>query len=189
MSVIGIRQRKENIYSKNMKLLMKKIRLLLIALVAGLAIAATFPMISTNDGEGAIFMDVKGKKFDEVLTQFKGKVVYIDFWASWCGPCIGQMPYSAKLHEKYKDKDVAFLYISFDYTKEAWKRGVEKYKIKGYHWMPDKKQMREIMKRFRVKGIPRYMLVSKKGEILTDDFLRPSSKRVPRYFDKALNLE
>lgn len=169
---------------------MKKTRLLLIALLAGLTIAATFPVISINDdGEGAIFMNVKGKKFDEVLTQFKGKVVYVDFWATWCGPCIGQMPYSAKLHEKYKGKDVAFLYISFDYTEEAWKQGVEKYKIKGYHWMPDKKQMREIMKRFKVKGIPRYMLVSKKGEMLTDDFLRPSSKRVPRYFDKALNLE
>jgi len=168
---------------------MKKIKLFVMVLIAGLAVAATLPMNIANDSEDVIFVKADGKKFNEVMSEFKGKVVYVDFWASWCGPCIGQMPYSEKLHEKYKDKEVAFLYISLDRNANAWKKGIKKYKINGYHWKPDQKQINEIMKKFKVRTIPRYMLVSKKGEVLNDDFLRPSSKRLPQYINKALDLK
>ena len=169
---------------------MKKIKLLVIALIAGLAVAATFPMNHSNrSSDEVIFVDAEGKKFDEVLSQFKGKVVYVDFWASWCGPCIGQMRYSDKLHKQYEGKEVAFLYISLDRSEQAWKKGIKKHGISGYHWKPNQKQIGEIMKKFKVRTIPRYMLVSKKGEVLNDDFLRPSSKRLPQYLNKALELK
>lgn len=159
--------------------------------VIALAVAATFPDNKTNSKiaeNDVVFIDAKGKSFDEVLKQFKGKVVYIDFWATWCGPCRGQMPHSRKLHETFKGKDVVFLYISFDRNEIAWKRGIEKMGIKGYHWKPDRKQGAEINKRFKVQYIPRYMLVGKDGKLLADDFYRPSSPKAKKLIGKALDL-
>ena len=170
----------------------KFFKLFAVLAIVALAVAATFPdnekdtKTAEND---VVFIDAKGKSFDEVLKQFKGKVVYVDFWATWCGPCRGQMPYSQKLHEAYKGKDVVFLYISFDRGEAAWKKGIEKLEIKGHHWMPDRKQAGEINKRFKVQYIPRYMLVGKDGKLLADDFYRPSSSKAQKLIDKALDLK
>ncbi|EAY26493.1 TlpA family protein disulfide reductase [Microscilla marina] len=169
----------------------KLFKLLAVVIVAGLAIAATLPNTSVKDktaNNEVVFIDAKGKKFDEVLKQFKGKVVYIDFWATWCGPCRGQMPYSRKLHEEFKGKDVVFLYISFDRGEKAWRKGIEKMKIQGHHWKPDQKQIGEINKRFKVQYIPRYMLVGKDGKLLADDFYRPSSAKAKKLIGKALDM-
>lgn len=166
----------------------KYVRFLTLALVVSLAMAATFPGDTTNKEGDVVFINTKGKSFDEVVKQFKGKVVYVDFWATWCGPCRGQMPYSRKLHEAYKGKDVAFLYISFDRGENAWKKGIEKMKIKGYHWKPDRKQLTEINKRFNVRYIPRYMLIGKDGKILTDDTVRPGNSRIGKLINKALEM-
>jgi thiol-disulfide isomerase/thioredoxin len=169
----------------------KLFKTLAIILVAGLAVAATLPNKLTKDNTAdndVVFVDAKGKKFDEVLKQFKGKVVYIDFWATWCGPCRGQMPYSRKLHEEFKGKDVVFLYVSFDRGEAAWKKGIEKMQIKGYHWKPDLKQIGEINRRFKVKYIPRYMLVGKDGKLLADDFYRPSSSKAKKLIGQALDM-
>ncbi|HEY1056740.1 MAG TPA: TlpA disulfide reductase family protein, partial [Emticicia sp.] len=65
-----------------------------------------------------VLKDMSGKPFD--IKSIRGKVVYIDFWGSWCKACISQMPNSLLLQEKYKDKDVAFLFIDFYDTKEKW---------------------------------------------------------------------
>lgn len=167
----------------------KLFKTLAIILVAGLVIAATLPNKSTENkatNNEVVFIDAKGKKFDEVIKQFKGKVVYLDFWATWCGPCRGQMPYSRKLHEEFKGKDVVFLYVSLDRSEQAWKKGIEKMKIKGYHWKPDQKQINEINKRFKVQYIPRYMLISKEGKMLADDFYRPGNKKTKKLLEKAL---
>ena len=80
----------------------------------------------TRVSDKVVFINAKkkdgtDKSFAEVLSEFKGSVVYVDFWASWCGPCRGQFPHAKKLHEKLKDKPVVFLYISFDRSEEEWK--------------------------------------------------------------------
>jgi len=118
--------------------------------------------------------DGKEKAFKDVLGEFKGKVVYVDYWASWCSPCRQQFPYSKEIHEKMKGKNVVFLYISYDQNEAAWKKGIEALEIKGYHWYPTENQKLEIYQLYSVSGIPRYMIVDKTGKVVDDDAPRPS---------------
>ena len=84
----------------------------------------------SNDELG--LKDLQGKSFS--LSDLKGKVVYIDFWASWCGPCRQMMPFSKQLHESLTEKEkkqVTFLYISIDANEDAWKKGITDLGVEG----------------------------------------------------------
>ncbi len=118
------------------------------------------------------------KTFEDVLAQYKGKVIYVDFWASWCPPCRGEMPNSQKLHTQFEGKDVVFLYVSFDRAAAAWKNGIEKMDIKGVHYFPASEANRAVSSKYGISGIPRYMLVDKTGKVINENAPRPSSGQV-----------
>ncbi|AFM02811.1 thiol-disulfide isomerase-like thioredoxin [Bernardetia litoralis DSM 6794] len=118
------------------------------------------------------------KMFEDVLAEHKGKVIYVDFWATWCPPCRGEMPSSQKLHTQFEDKDVVFLYISFDRAAEAWKKGVEKMDIKGVHYYPSADANQAVSTKYGITSIPRYMLVDKTGKVINQNAPRPSSGQV-----------
>ena len=65
------------------------------------------------------------------LSQFEGKVVLLDFWASWCGPCIGDLPNLRKIKAQVAAQPVVFLNISLDANEAAWKQAIAKHEIKG----------------------------------------------------------
>lgn len=114
---------------------------------------------------------------DRKLSDFKGKVVYLDFWASWCGPCKGEMPHAKKIKEQLNGKDVVFLYVSIDENVEAWKKGIESMEISGVHtqtpgWSG------EIAKKYNISGVPSYFLIDKKGRFASKRAPRPSQGEV-----------
>ncbi len=128
--------------------------------------------------------DGTAKTFEDVLEEYKGKVIYVDFWGTWCGPCRGEMPSSQKLHSQFEGKDVVFLYIAFErgQTREAneasWKNGISKLDIKGVHFLPEPEANQEVSQNYQINGIPRYMLVDKTGKVVNPDAPRPSSGQV-----------
>ncbi|RYE18385.1 MAG: TlpA family protein disulfide reductase, partial [Sphingobacteriaceae bacterium] len=79
----------------------------------------------------ANFITIKGEKvtLKDILSKNKGKVLYIDFWASWCVPCIGEMPASEKLRQQFSGKDVVFIYISIDKDKDKWLKSAQNLKL------------------------------------------------------------
>jgi thiol-disulfide isomerase/thioredoxin len=131
--------------------------------------------------------DGKNRSFNDLIAQFKGKVVYIDFWASWCGPCIMEMPYSEKLHEKFAEKEIVFLYISLDKDAAAWQKGLKRVKNKGYHFLPSSPVAAQIAKDFNISSIPRYMIADKSGKIVVKDAPRPSNEKAAYDIEKHLN--
>ena len=99
------------------------------------------------------------------LSQFKGQVVLIDFWASWCGPCIGDLPQLRVIKEKTADWPVVFLNVSIDEDEAAWRESIDKHEIEGVYVRADGFGS-EVAKSYQVRGIPAYYLVDSQGLIV-----------------------
>ncbi len=99
------------------------------------------------------------------LSQFRGKVVLLDFWASWCGPCIGNLPYLRRIKEETADQPVVFLNLSLDASETAWRKAIEKHEIKGVH-VRSANFGSDAARAYNVRGIPSYFLVDSQGLIV-----------------------
>ncbi|GAB1360558.1 TlpA disulfide reductase family protein [Porphyromonadaceae bacterium] len=99
----------------------------------------------------------------------KGKVVLIDFWASWCPPCRESMPGLVALYSKYKTKNFEIVGVSFDRTKEAWIKGIADLQITWPQMSDVKYWESEGAKVYAVRGIPHTVLLDKEGTIVAKD--------------------
>jgi thiol-disulfide isomerase/thioredoxin len=114
--------------------------------------------------------------FDTLIARYKGKVIYIDFWAPWCGPCMGEMPASRDLQTQFLGKDVVFLYLGNNCKEDAWESTVANAKIPGEHYLLNKGQYNSLAALFNFSGIPHYVLVDRKGGVTDINAPRPSDK-------------
>lgn len=128
-----------------------------------------------------------GSKFlDSLVTTYKDKVLYIDFWATWCGACMNEMNNSKPIQEKYKDKPIEFLFLCNQSTKVNWKNTIEKKKFTGTHIFLNDEQYAELKDLFKISTIPHYVIINKKGSI-TNNAPRPSDKNFENKINELLN--
>ena len=122
------------------------------------------------------------------LSDLKGKYVYIDLWATWCGPCRAEIPHLQKTEEKYHGKNIEFVSISIDQAKdyEKWKKFVADKNLGGVQLFADKDWQSEFVTSYGVTGIPRFILIDPKGNILESDAPRPSSAELQTQLDALL---
>ncbi|MCD0469618.1 TlpA disulfide reductase family protein [Flavobacterium sp. JAS] len=122
------------------------------------------------------------------LSDLKGKYVYIDLWATWCGPCRAEIPYLQKIEEKYHGKNIEFVSISVDKAKdnEKWKKFVTDKQLGGTQLFADKDWESEFVTSYGVTGIPRFILIDPKGNIVAPDADRPSSPELQTQLDALL---
>ncbi|MBD8490853.1 TlpA family protein disulfide reductase [Echinicola sp. CAU 1574] len=115
------------------------------------------------------------KLFDSMMAKFKGKVVYVDFWATWCGPCITNIEAIAPLKEEIKEEDVVFVYITNQSSpEEAWNLKIPD--IKGEHFRLTADEWNYLSSKFQVSGLPHYTLVDKEGNVVRNNFRIPNSQ-------------
>ena len=150
-------------------------------------LAAWLARDENKPGQAAInfaYPDVNGKYVS--LFDFKGKMVYVDVWATWCGPCIKEMPHIEKLMDEYKGKDIVFMGVSIDKERDKpkWQNFLKEKKLKGVQVYAG--QDSELAKMYQIATIPRFMLFDKKGNIVSTDAPRPSEPELRLMIDKGL---
>ena len=124
-------------------------------------------MLSTNIGQFAPEISLPSPDGKEIaLSSLKGKLVLIDFWASWCGPCRKEMPNVIKIYSKFKNKGFEIYGVSLDQDKEKWMEAITK---DGINWpqVSDLKYWDNVAARiYNVQGIPYTVLIDKDGKII-----------------------
>lgn len=128
-----------------------------------------------NISPGFNYKNVKGGFVD--LENLKGKNVYIDVWATWCGPCKAEIPHLKKLEEEFHGNNIEFVSISVDEPKDEdkWEKMIADKELKGVQLLSDNGWKTDFVENYLIKGIPRFILLDDEGKIVTADAPRPSS--------------
>ena len=130
------------------------------------------------------FRDVNGMQVK--FSELNGKVIYVDFWGTWCKACLLQQPDLEKLIERFSDNDeVVFLSLNFSDAHDDWKAFVEQKKLKGLHWktVGDEEKLAELF--VLNNSFPRYMIFGKKGELISPSAPFPGHKGLPEILEDA----
>jgi thiol-disulfide isomerase/thioredoxin len=149
------------------------------------------PVANSNSAIITIKVDLADEQYantslDDILAKYKGNVIYLDFWASWCNPCRQEMPYSLELQKKYQGKNVVFLYMSTDKNAQAWEDMVAKLKLTGINYRASEAVLQQIYNQFNLQYIPRYVLIDKNGKVVNDNAKRPSDPAAVADINKLL---
>ena len=144
----------------------------------------TYDKLVAFNGENAIDLkltDTSGNKVQ--LSSFKGKNIYIDIWATWCGPCIKEQPYLDTLQKKFKDNsNIIFLSLSIDHDFTYWKNYVNRVKLSGFQFVIDLGELNA----YSVVEIPRAILIDKDFKIYEISGPMPSNSESIKILEKLL---
>lgn len=128
------------------------------------------------------YPDVDGKIHS--LSDYIGKVVVVDIWATWCGPCMKELPFFRKLEREFVGKDVVFIGVSMDRHQSKWAEYVKKENLEGVQLFGDN----TIRENYKVDGIPRFMIFNRQGKIITTDAPRPSTPLLKTMIEDVLKM-
>ncbi|MFV0506894.1 MAG: TlpA family protein disulfide reductase [Bacteroidales bacterium] len=143
---------------------------------------------NNKEGQPAVdfkYPDINGKMV--ALSDLRGKVVLIDVWATWCGPCKKEIPHLKKLEKEYHGKDVVFMSVSVDNEKDKqkWVDFVKKEKLPGLQLFAGGFKS-DIAQNYKITAIPRFMLVDKNGNLVSSAAPRPSHPELKEAINKLL---
>lgn len=145
---------------------------------------------SAKSNVRTIDASVAGKDvIDEIAKTFKGKVVLIDFWATWCGPCRMAMKQIHDIKPEMEKKGVVFVYVTGETSPEAdWKKMIAT--IDGEHYRLSKDQWRDLCESLGIPGIPAYLMLGKDGKRAYDNLSEggyPGSEILKNNLEVALS--
>lgn len=129
------------------------------AIQASLKAGATFPDFDAKDLAGQPLS----------LSKYKGKVVLVDFWATWCGPCRAELPNVVAAYSKYHEKGFDIVGISLDQSEDALKNFLPENKVTWAQYFDGKGWENELARKYGITSIPMTFLLDKEGKIVAKD--------------------
>jgi len=145
-----------------------------------------------NAGEEAINFTYPDKDSNLIsLSDFKGSYVYVDIWATWCGPCKYEIPFLIQLEKDYHDANIIFMSVSVDVekAKQKWIDMINEKDMGGVQLISTDGWQSQIMKDYAINSIPRFMLFDPDGNIISVNAVRPSSEEIREIFNGFGNIE
>lgn len=141
-------------------------------------------VLNLNNGAEAVNFSANNLLNEAVnLTDFKGKVIYIKVWATWCEPCINEFTYYDKLREYYKDNtNIVFISLSIDENAQRWSRFMNSRNSTGIEW----RISRTLLTQYRVVEIPRNIIIGKEFKVEALFGLPPNNIKTPIFLDELL---
>ncbi len=128
--------------------------------------------------------DIHGEEVS--LSDYHGKVVYLKFWASWCGPCMREVPPASELKERMRmEDDLVFMYVSIDADPDAWRGAVQRHGITGVHFNTPGRE-RGVPAEYRVRWIPSFFIIGRDGTIFDNRPPKPSDQDIDELLMAAL---
>lgn len=120
------------------------------------------------------------------LADLNGKFVYIDIWATWCGPCKEEMPYLKELEKEFRDENIAFVSISIDdiEDQQVWKEMVKTYEMEGVQLFANGDT--QFLDAYGIDAVPRFILLDEEGAIMDYDTYIPSDPFLRESLNKLL---
>ena len=130
-----------------------------------------------EEGDAApdfIFIDKQGMEFS--LNHFKGKYIYIDVWASYCGSCLKEVPYFEQLKQDYKGQNISFVSVSLDRKENAWLNALKKHGMTDYQFKVEDDWSSSFVKNYNLEhyGIPYYIVIDPDGKVIKLPAPKPS---------------
>ena len=116
--------------------------------------------------------------FQKLIAPYRGRVIYIDIWGTWCGPCREEMAYLPELHEALKELPVTYMYLANNSPEELWQKSAKRYGLEGddcVNFRLPEEQQRAVEEYLGVQGFPTFLLVAPDGNIASNKAPRPSS--------------
>ncbi len=150
-------------------------------------INARLPFMPGKPAPDFTLPDTSGKMVS--LKDFRGKIVYIDFWGTWCGPCIGEIPHLKEIEKKFHDnEDIVFLSIALDNDVEAWKKFIAAKELGGIQLFAEGAFGNKTPQDYAISGVPTFMLIDKEGKFISSSAERPSNPKLLEKLNEILGI-